>query len=211
MFTIDNIIYQIGTNGPAALFFVSLFVLYTKTKYTTVFVIGSFVNVLVNYLLKGIFAQPRPGDTTMEIEKMYRGIRNFNRFGMPSLVNYLLKGIFAQPRPGDTTMEIEKMYRGIRNFNRFGMPSGHTQLAVFSLVFIHLATRDIRLTTGYLAITLLVIYQRVHYGYHYIGQTVIGALFGCLFAWLFFRYGEKVHKGTVGFKKDDFYFGLGSG
>lgn len=172
MFTIDNIIYQIGTNGPAALFFVSLFVLYTKTKYTTVFVIGSFVNVLVNYLLKGIF---------------------------------------AQPRPGDTTMEIEKMYRGIRNFNRFGMPSGHTQLAVFSLVFIHLATRDVRLTTGYLAITLLVIYQRVHYGYHYIGQTVIGALFGCLFAWLFFRYGEKVHKGTVGFKKDDFYFGLGSG
>ena len=45
---------------------------------------GSVMNALVNYLLKGLIAQGRPEDDKVELEKAYRKILDFNRFGMPS-------------------------------------------------------------------------------------------------------------------------------
>lgn len=171
MFTIDNIIYQTGSNGPVFLIFLSMIILYNKTKYLTVFLMGSFMN---------------------------------------AIINYILKGLIAQPRPNDTKIEIEKRYSKILNFERYGMPSGHVQIAFFTLVFTYLATQDIRVLVGYFILSLVVIYQRVHYGYHFISQAIVGAFIGSVIAWLFFQYGLKVHKGKLKYKKDDYYFGPGS-
>ena len=172
MFSIDDIIYHIGTNGPSLLVVVSIGILYVKTKYLTVFLVGSLLNLLTNYALKGIIAQPRPKD-------------------------YMI--------------HIEKKYRKILNYERYGMPSGHTQLAFFTTVFVYLATQNTHLLLGYLFVSIVVVYQRVAFEYHYFSQTVVGAIVGSVFAWLCFQYGIKVHKGQLTSKRDDFYFGLGSG
>ena len=129
---------------------------------------------------------------------------------MNAIINDILNGFIAQPRPNDTKIEIEKRYSKILNFERFGMPSGHVQIVFFTLIFTYLATQDIRILLGYFIISLVVIYQRVHYGYHFISQTIVGAFIGTAIAWLFFQYGLNVHKGKLKHKKDDYYFGPGS-
>ena len=170
MLTLENIIYQIGSKSHFILFVTSILILHFKTKFLTIFLIGSFVN---------------------------------------ALINYLLKGLIGQPRPGDETVELEKTYGKIFDFNRFGMPSGHTQVAFFSMVFVYLATQDIRVLAAYFLVSMMVIFQRVNYGHHYLTQTLVGAIVGGILAWAFFEYGVKVHKGHLEKKQDDYYFGTG--
>ena len=52
MLTMENIIYQIGSKSHFILFVTSILILHFKTKFLTIFLIGSFVNALINYLLK---------------------------------------------------------------------------------------------------------------------------------------------------------------
>lgn len=171
MFTINNIIYNIGSFGPLILILLSTFILYSKPKYLVVFFVGSIVN---------------------------------------TLINYMLKGLFGQPRPNDDSVNLEKKYRSIYNFNRYGMPSGHVQSAFFSLVFVFLVTQNISFCVGYFVLTLVITYQRVQYNFHYLSQTIVGAMVGSIIAFLFFNYGLGLHKGKLEFKKDDLYFGMGS-
>ena len=84
MLTFQNIIYQIGANGPLFMVAFSLLLLKSYPKFFVLFLLGSVMNALVNYLLKGLIAQARPEDDKVELEKAYRKILDFNRFGMPS-------------------------------------------------------------------------------------------------------------------------------
>jgi membrane-associated phospholipid phosphatase len=83
---IEQIIDFIGFNGPSILFLASTIYLYVKNSYFTIYVIGFMFSGLINYILKGLFKQPRPIDDKhiFNLEKMYRSVLTFENYGMPS-------------------------------------------------------------------------------------------------------------------------------
>ena len=83
---IEHIIDFIGFNGPVILFLASIIYLYVKNSYFTIYVIGFMFSGLINYILKGVFKQPRPIDDkhVFNLEKMYRNVMTFENYGMPS-------------------------------------------------------------------------------------------------------------------------------
>jgi len=83
---IEHIIDFVGFNGPVILFIASIVYLYVKNSYFTIYVIGFMFSGLINYILKGVFKQPRPIDDKhlFNLEKMYRSVLTFENYGMPS-------------------------------------------------------------------------------------------------------------------------------
>ena len=76
----------IGYLGPQILFFTSLSLLYKKSTLFSGYVIGNIINILLNFILKGIFRQPRPTEDS-HIFNAYvaNGKRlGYDKFGMPS-------------------------------------------------------------------------------------------------------------------------------
>ena len=86
MDAIKNGLYYTGEYGPTLLWLISIFVLYKLPSYLGMFLIGSVASILINYLLKGLIKQPRPNQDAFlqTIERQYRGIVGFGRYGMPS-------------------------------------------------------------------------------------------------------------------------------
>ena len=83
---IEQIIDFIGFYGPVILFLASIIYLYVKNSYFTIYVVGFMFSGLINYILKGVFKQPRPIDDKhlFNLEKMYRSVLTFENYGMPS-------------------------------------------------------------------------------------------------------------------------------
>ena len=83
---IEQIIDFIGFHGPSILFLASIIYLYVKNSYFTIYIIGFMFSSLINYILKGVFKQPRPIDDKhlFNLEKMYRSVLTFENYGMPS-------------------------------------------------------------------------------------------------------------------------------
>jgi len=88
---LNNIIKDIGEYGPVILFFISLILLWSKESLFFYYVIGFFINLILNIFLKMVFQQPRP---SVDI-KLFESIKNnrklnnknillFDMFGMPS-------------------------------------------------------------------------------------------------------------------------------
>ena len=166
-----NAIFYLGDWGPYILMWISVILLYKTPTYLFLFVLWTILNILLNYLLKGLIRQPRPNDR-----------------------EYL-------------TM-IEEKYRKILNFGRYGMPSGHTQVAVFSTLFVYLVTRKKWILAAYGIVALVVMFQRVEFGFHTTLQVLAGALVGCLVAVIAYLQGGTSVKGLLKQKQDDNYFGL---
>jgi membrane-associated phospholipid phosphatase len=82
----EHIIDFIGFHGPEILFITSIGYLYVKHNYVTIYTIGFVANNIINYILKGLFMQPRPTDNEQlfKMERMYRKVMTFERYGMPS-------------------------------------------------------------------------------------------------------------------------------
>lgn len=83
-YMIDQLLYHIGSTGPIVLFAISLFLLSSSSTFLIFYVVGSFANVLFNYVLKGIIREPRPNSNLLHIKKLYKKITDFNVYGMPS-------------------------------------------------------------------------------------------------------------------------------
>ena len=86
LYMIEQIIDFVGFHGPSILFLTSIIYLYVKNSYFTIYVIGFMFSGLINYILKGLFKQPRPIDDKhiFNLEKMYRSVLTFENYGMPS-------------------------------------------------------------------------------------------------------------------------------
>jgi membrane-associated phospholipid phosphatase len=80
--TFDNI----GKYGPGLIFIISIYLLYKNFILVTTYTIGYVLNILFNFLLKGIFQLPRPNENMKKIEAEMRLNKyiTLNRFGMPS-------------------------------------------------------------------------------------------------------------------------------
>lgn len=83
---VSVIVDHIGYNGPIILIFLSSILLRNKRKYLFVYWVGSFINLLFNYLLKIIIKEPRPNEDNKSLEWLnYDRIRNdIDKYGMPS-------------------------------------------------------------------------------------------------------------------------------
>lgn len=76
----------IGYYGPQILFGSSIFLLYKKSNYLFVYMVGFILDIILNFLIKGIVKQPRPkGDYNIFKPLEQHGIRfSSDIYGMPS-------------------------------------------------------------------------------------------------------------------------------
>jgi membrane-associated phospholipid phosphatase len=168
----QQFIHNFGKTGPTVLFFYSLLLLWNKNTLFYYYLYGFFLNVILNFILKGLIKEPRPNED-------------------PKLFNIALKHSirfkFINGYPHDI----------------FGMPSGHAQSAFFSIIFIYLALKDIKIIIVYLFIALITMYQRVLFKQHTVLQVVAGAIAGTLFGGFIYYMAQQKIVGKLRFKKDD--------
>ena len=72
-----NLFNKIGGNGPIILNFISIYLLRDKHNLLFYYIIGAFVNAILNLILKGIFQQPRPSE---HYDKFNLALKNGKRF-----------------------------------------------------------------------------------------------------------------------------------
>jgi membrane-associated phospholipid phosphatase len=89
---ITSLIYEIGNYGPIILFFYSLCLLSKKQNLLSYYIVGIFLNTILNLILKVSFQQPRPSEDpklfNLALKKgkhlMFNNGIPFDIFGMPS-------------------------------------------------------------------------------------------------------------------------------
>ena len=170
---IIDLIHEIGKYGPIILIITSFYLLWNKPNLYFYYVVGVFINSILNIILKGIFLQPRPNE---DIKDFNLALKNGRLF------------IFKN---------------GIIPLDIFGMPSGHSQSAFFSCAFIYLALRQLNILWFYLSISFITIYQRVSYKYHSVLQVLVGGVIGVIFAYLVYYLSQQKIKGIIREKQDD--------
>ena len=77
---------NVGFYGPGLIFIIAIYLLYKTPLLVTTFTIGYVLNILFNYLLKGIFRMPRPNENMKKFDAEIRLNKyiDLDRFGMPS-------------------------------------------------------------------------------------------------------------------------------
>jgi len=87
-----TILDYVGVNGPLILFISSVYLLFNKRNLLFYYVVGFFINIILNIALKGIIKHPRPLDNeklfnlaiTHNNKDIFRNGLPFDIFGMPS-------------------------------------------------------------------------------------------------------------------------------
>ncbi len=77
---------HIGFNGPILLFGLSAILLRNKRRTLFIYIVGSIMNVLINYFLKMTIKEPRPIEDNIELEWINPGNKreDVDKYGMPS-------------------------------------------------------------------------------------------------------------------------------
>jgi membrane-associated phospholipid phosphatase len=121
------------------------------------------------------------------------------------LVVLVLKSICKQPRPSENLKHFYALINTQKfiNPNRFGFPSGHSARALYSTVFIWFALKNYKITTCYVILSLLIMYQRIKMNYHTVIQVLTGALLGACIGYYFYCVAYKKIQGPIKMKKDD--------
>ena len=71
------------------------------------------------------------------------------------------------------------------------MPSGHAQSVSFSTIFIYLSLHNIYLTSIFIIISFIAIFQRVYLNFHTLEQVIVGILVGSFLSYLFYKLALK--------------------
>jgi len=84
--TIIKSIDTIGYLGPQLLFFASIYFLFDKLAYLSVYFVGFFLNILLNVILKSLIQEPRPTEDKrlFNLELLNKRRIGHDRYGMPS-------------------------------------------------------------------------------------------------------------------------------
>jgi len=111
------------------------------------------------------------------------------------LINILLKIVIKQDRPinknNDDKSNDDKDKLLSSNVQRYGMPSGHAQSVSFSTMFIYLSLHNIYLTSVFIIISFIAIFQRVYLNFHTLEQVILGMLVGSCLSYLFYKLALK--------------------
>jgi membrane-associated phospholipid phosphatase len=121
--------------------------------------------------------------TLLLIGKKRAALEMFVIFAVSALVIFGLKHFIEAPRPFQIDASVVQYSP---EEDGYGMPSGHAFMSVVILGWLWLRhPRSVILTSGALAIVLLVGLARVYLGVHYPSQVFAGWILGGLFFWLF--------------------------
>jgi len=132
-------------------------------------------------------------------------------FVTSAILNLVLKGIFKQPRPSEDPKEFNLAIKNGHRFifkngiphDIFGMPSGHALTSLFTTIFIFFSLKNVKVLLGFLAMSLLIMSQRVIDNHHTVFQVIVGASVGGLYAYLFYYFSSEKLKGKIEEKPDD--------
>lgn len=133
-------------------------------------------------------------------------------FVIGEILNTFIKSIIQQPRPSidkktfDLMMKNKERYikRNGMPYDIFGMPSGHSQSVLYSTIFIYFAFHNIKITLGYLLVSLITVFQRIVDTHHTILQVIVGAIFGVIIGYLTYQMVNQKITGKLTQKKDDY-------
>jgi membrane-associated phospholipid phosphatase len=125
-----------------------------------------------------------------------------------NILNIILKLLIKEPRPTNDQKAIEiGIVNGARiGFDKFGMPSGHAQNCGYCLAFIIMTLNNHFITTLYLLLSIISVFQRYLNNNHTILQLFIGFIVGTLFAYLTYIIANKYIMGNIKMKKDDDFY-----
>jgi len=113
-------------------------------------------------------------------------------FILNKLVNNYLKQFFKQDRPKNP-----KKFLDDEQFSKkkSGMPSGHSQLTFFSVMYAYLVTNKFYpWILLLLSIAIIVIYERLAFRNHTLGQLISGAVVGSIIAYLAYSLVGQIKK-----------------
>jgi dolichyldiphosphatase len=122
-----------------------------------------------------------------------------------NILNILLKFFIKEPRPSDDQKIIEiAVVNGHRfSIDKYGMPSGHAQNCGFCLSFVTLVLKNYYITTLYLLVSFISLFQRYLYKNHTLSQLTIGFIIGLVFGFLAYLLGKKQVEGNIKMKTDE--------
>ena len=112
---IDKLFYYIGSFGPLILFIYSLILLWNKQNLFFYYIIGFFLDSIINLILKGFFQQPRPSEDPVLFNI---ALKNGKRFVFK---DYIPHDIFGMPsgHAQSTFFSTVFIYLSIQNINVF--------------------------------------------------------------------------------------------
>lgn len=109
--------------------------------------------------------------------------------GINTVLNKGLKELIKDPRPNNGSVTREN----------YGMPSGHTQSAMFSVIFYYLMFDIDEILYSMLFITGITSIQRYYSRSHSILQILAGICIGGTFAWLVYYFIKKYKSKILSF------------
>ena len=125
-----------------------------------------------------------------------------------NILNIVLKLLIKEPRPttDQKAIEIGVVNGAHIGFDKFGMPSGHAQNCGYCLVFIIMTLNNHFITTLYLLLSIISLFQRYLNNNHTILQLIIGLIVGTFFGCLTYNIANKYIMGNIKMKKDDHFY-----
>jgi len=107
-----------------------------------------------------------------------------------ALLNIILKYIIQEPRPNKDIHKFNALKQQNKPipFNWYGMPSGHSQMALYSTVYVYNATKNICVLAFFSLMSIITIIQRIYYNKHTIMQCFVGSIVGSLVGYIFYMW-----------------------
>jgi membrane-associated phospholipid phosphatase len=171
-----DIFDNIGKYGPGVIFIISIYLLYKNPILATTYTIGYVLNILFNFLLKGIFRLPRPNENMKKFEAAMRlnKYMNLNRFGMPS--GHAQTMIYSLVFVSFALLSTKNKVKGIN--------TNQNWIALMVLL------------------SIITLAQRVHFNMHSFEQIFVGSIIGALVGYGFFYYSQIHIRGSLNKKEE---------
>ena len=167
------ILYNIAEYSHFILIIISLFLLWNNNTLLYYYIIGVSLNELINILLKILIKQDRPNTKKNNNTNEKDNENDNNKSDITDIANNDKNKLLSS------------------NVQMYGMPSGHAQSVSFSTMFIYLSLHNIYLTSFFIIISSISIFQRVYLKFHTIEQVIVGVLVGSFLSYLFYKLALK--------------------
>lgn len=192
-----DLAYHFAETSPRlAPIYAFLFGLITMDYYVVLLAIFSFVNIIINLIIKYIF------------RKLYEYLK---------VKKLPLLGIGERPsgQCNDKDLGFFNKYLKVKEAKLFGMPSGHSQSAWFIFTFVLLYLIDVlklnnssfsyESTKNWITYTIILLfiitvfisYSRIKENCHTIEQVLLGSFIGVVLGFIFYNISKIIIKGNL--------------
>lgn len=167
---------NVGKYGPGLIFFIAIYLLYSKQILLITYIIGYVLNLILNFGLKGIFRMPRPNENMKKFDAAIRLNKHIelNRFGMPS--GHAQTMIYSLVFISFALLSTKNKEKGL-NMNQ-------NWIALM------------------IVLSILTLAQRVHFNMHSLEQILVGSIIGALIGYGFFYYSQVRSRGSLAHKPE---------